>query len=148
MNAKYWTVSVLSGLALALSATEAAAATRHYYIAAEDVVWDFAPSNQNLMHCHNPAGCPIPDPWTNSHIFNKVRYIEYADASFTAKKPQPVWLGVLGPIIRAEEGDTVMVTFCNRTTSGDPAEGGPRRLGMHPHGFRYTKDNEGAHYRA
>ena len=147
MNRTKWTACLLSGIALALFATGAAGATRHYYVAAEDVVWDFAPSNQNLMHCHNPAGCPIPDPWTDSHIFNKVRYIEYTDASFTAKKPQPVWLGVLGPIIRAEEGDTVMVHFCNKTTSEDPVAGGPRMLGMHPHGFRYTKNNEGAHYR-
>ncbi|MBI4985630.1 MAG: multicopper oxidase domain-containing protein [Rhodocyclales bacterium] len=133
-------------VALALVANAGIAATRHYYIAAEDVIWDFAPSNRNLMHCHDPGGCPIPDPWTASHVFNKVRYIEYSDASFIARTPQPPWLGVLGPIIRAEEGDTVIVRFCNKTTSPDPATGEGRKLGMHPHGFRYTKDNEGAHY--
>jgi len=142
-----WTMILCAVSAMLLYGNAGFAATRHYYIAAEDVVWDYAPTGQNLMHCHDPAGCPIPDPWTNSHTFNKVRYIEYTTAGMTVKKPQPVWLGVLGPIIRAEEGDTAMVHFCNRTTTLDPVSGGPRMLGMHPHGFRYTKDNEGAHYR-
>lgn len=119
--------------AFLFAAEDAAATTRTYFIAAEDVVWDFAPSNQDLMQ-----GGPIPEPWTNSHVFNKVRYIEYTDGTFTTKKPQPVWLGVLGPIIRAEVGDTVVVNFRNNATGGS--------FGMHPHGLRYTKDNEGAHY--
>jgi len=109
--------------------------TRHYYIQAEDVIWDFAPSNQNLVH-----GGAIPEPWTNSHVFPMVRYIQYTDASFSAPKPQPSWLGILGPIIRAEVGDEVVVLFRNRAFKA----GG--NYGMHPHGFRYTKDNEGAHY--
>jgi FtsP/CotA-like multicopper oxidase with cupredoxin domain len=45
---------------------------------------------------------------------------------------------VLGPIIRAEVGDTVIVHFRNRAPSGS--------YGMHPHGFHYDKDSEGAHY--
>jgi manganese oxidase len=109
--------------------------TRHYYIQAEDVIWDFAPSNQNLVH-----GGAIPEPWTNSHVFPMVRYIQYTDASFSTPKHQPSWLGVLGPIIRAEVGDEVVVLFRNRAFKA----GG--NYGMHPHGFRYTKDNEGAHY--
>jgi manganese oxidase len=130
----------MAGIALlvGMMCSAAAATTRHYYVAAEDVEWDFAPSNQNLMHCHDPEGCPIPDPWTDSHIFNKTRYIEYTDPTFTERKPTPEWLGVLGPTIRAEEGDTVMVHFCNHSIKGS--------FGMHPHGFRYDKDNEGAHY--
>lgn len=115
----------------------APAATRDYYVAAEDVVWDYAPSGQNLVHCM-AAPCPIPAPWDDSHVFHKVRYVEYTNASFSTPKPQPVWLGVLGPVIRAEVGDTVIVHFCNRAASGG--------YGMHPHGFRYTKDNEGAFY--
>ena len=41
MNRTKWTACLLSGIALALFATGAAGATRHYYVAAEDVVWDF-----------------------------------------------------------------------------------------------------------
>src|ERR1041384_5371566 len=110
----------------------AMAKTRHYYLAAEDVVWDFAPTGQNLVH-----GGPIPDPWAGNTRWNKTRYIEYTDDTFRTRKPQPEWLGVLGPIIRAEVGDTVMVHFLNRASG---------HYGIHPHGFRYTKDNEGAHY--
>lgn len=125
-------------LQLALSASvflpkHSAAAIRTYYIAAKDVVWDFAPTNQDLVH-----GGSIPAPWTDSHVFQKVRYLEYTDGNFSIPKPQPTWLGVLGPIIRAEVGDTVVVQFCNKASSGF--------YGMHPHGLRYSKDNEGAHY--
>ena len=109
--------------------------TRHYYIQAEDVVWDFAPSNRDLVH-----GGEIPEPWTRSHVFPKVRYIGYTDATFSTPKRHSEWLGVLGPIIRAEVGDTVVVHFRNRAFKA----GGS--YGVHPHGFRYTKDNEGAHY--
>ena len=139
MRDKKLILAVIGGTALMLGALHdaTAAKTRYYYVAAEDVVWDFAPSNQNLMHCHDPAGCPVPDPWTDSHIFNKTRYIEYTNASFTEKKAQPEWLGVLGPIIRAEEGDTVKVHFCNHTATGGS-------FGMHPHGFRYDKDSSPA----
>jgi manganese oxidase len=109
--------------------------TRHYYVQAEDVVWDFAPTDENLVH-----GGEIPKPWTKSHVFSKVRYIEYTDGSFSTPKAQPQWLGILGPIIRAEVGDTVIVHFRNAAFKA----GG--KYGIHPHGFRYTKDNEGAHY--
>src|SRR5207244_1817551 len=128
-------VLTLPGL---LGAISASAATRHDYIAAEDGVWNFAPSGSNLVHCHPTAPCEIPMPWTKSHIFPVTRYIQYTDAAFHTAVPQPEWLGILGPIIRAEVGDTVKIHFCNHATSGD--------YGMHPHGFRYTKDHEGAHY--
>lgn len=116
------------------------AQTRQYYIAAEDGMWDFAPAGKNLVHCH-PGGapCDIPEPWTNSHSFPMTRFIAYQDADFKDLAPHPKWLGILGPIIRAEVGDTIKVHFCNRTQ-------GISSYSMHPHGFRYTKDNEGAHY--
>lgn len=109
-----------------------AATIRQYYIAAEDVSWDYAPSGRNLMH-----GGTIPAPWRQQTRWNKTRYIEYTDDTFAVRKPQPEWLGILGPIIRAEVGDTVEVHFLNR--SQQPHS-------MHPHGLRYDKDNEGAHY--
>jgi len=104
---------------------------RQYFIAAEDVVWDYAPLGRNRMH-----GTPIPDEWSDSRRPKK-RYIEYTDATFTQLKPQPEWLGILGPIIRAEVGDVVEVEFLNRAR-------GPHSI--HVHGLRYDKQNEGAHY--
>jgi manganese oxidase len=135
----YFQHLLLLPLCLGAMASVAGAATREYFIAAREVVWDYAPTNQNLIHCHDtPAPCPIPSPWTKSHVFPKVRYLEYTDSSFQTPHPQPTWLGVLGPIIRAEVGDTVLVHFCNQAASG--------AYGMHPHGLRYAKDHEGAHY--
>jgi manganese oxidase len=108
------------------------AATRHYYIAAEDVMWDYAPSGRNLLN-----GGAIPQPWSVKLQWPKTRFIEYTDDTFTVKKPQPEWLGILGPIIRAEVGDEIVVDFLNR---------GHKAHDLHPHGLRYDKNNEGALY--
>jgi hypothetical protein len=108
------------------------AATRHYFIAAEDVTWNFAPSGVDLI-----AGAPIPDPWVVKTQWPKTRYIEYTDATFKTKKPQPEWLGILGPMIRAEVGDSIVVDFLNRSKV-------PHSI--HVHGLRYDKANEGAYY--
>lgn len=109
-----------------------AAKGRHYYIAAEDVVWDYAPGARDLVH-----GIALPAPWREQTRWNKTRYIEYTDATFSVRKAQPEWLGILGPIIRAEVGDTIFVHFLNRSQL-------PHSI--HPHGVRYDKDNEGAAY--
>src|ERR1700678_79587 len=115
-----------------LSVLPCAAATRQYYIAAEDVTWDYAPSGRDLLD-----GRPVPSPWGRSTKWQKTRYVEYADATFSVRKPQPEWLGILGPVIRAEVGDSIVVTFLNRSQT-------PHSI--HPHGLRYDKANEGAFY--
>ena len=124
--------SVFALLASIFATGTAFAATRTYYIAAENVTWDFAPSGQDLIH-----GGPVPMPWTGNTIYSKVRYVEYTNSSFTVKKPQPAWLGILGPIIRAVVGDTIVVNFRNNASD---------YYSMHPHGVRYTKDNEGSYH--
>ncbi len=116
---------------LGVAVTICSATTRHYYIAAEDVTWDYAPSKRDLIHAQ-----PLPPPWAQTE-YAKTRYIEYTDSTFTTRKPQPQWLGILGPIIRAEVGDEVIVEFLNRSRL-------PRDI--HPHGLRYDKTNEGALY--
>jgi hypothetical protein len=79
--------------------------TRTYYIAAEDVAWDYAHEGKD------PYGADIPKPWGPQTRYQKMRYIEYTDDTFTTKKPQPPWLGILGPIIRGVEGDTIEVVL-------------------------------------
>jgi FtsP/CotA-like multicopper oxidase with cupredoxin domain len=127
---------ILSALTLMIVAASGpfcfAAKDRHYYIAAEDVVWDYAPGGYDVMH-----GKVIPVPWRAQTRWNKTRYIEYTDDTFSVRKPQPEWLGILGPIIRAEVGDTIFVHFLNRSRWPHS---------MHPHGLRYDKDSEGGHY--
>ncbi len=107
--------------------------TRQYFVAAEEVEWDYAPLATDPLEQK-----PIPIPWGSQTKYQKIRYIEYTDDTFLVKKEQPQWLGILGPIIRAVEGDTIEVTFLNRTKSN--------HLSMHPHGVLYDKDNEGAMY--
>src|SRR5215475_7437711 len=105
---------------------------REYFIAAEIVDWDYAPSGLELMH-----GAEIPYPWGLYRRWTKTRYVEYTDGAFSHRKPQPEWLGILGPIIRAEVGDTVVVHFRNLTSAYHS---------IHVHGLRYDKQNEGAIY--
>ena len=117
---------------LLLSASTCFAATRHYYIAAEDVTWNYAPSGMNLFRA-----TPL-NQQTRLHLeWPKTRFIEYTDDTFNTRKPQPDWLGILGPVIRAEVGDEVVVDFLNRTRFAHD---------MHPHGLRYDKNNEGSFY--
>lgn len=105
---------------------------RSYYIAAEDTEWDYAPSGRDLIE-----GGALPSPWSIKTHWPKTHYVEYTDASFSQRKPQPPWLGILGPVIRAEVGDTITVHFLNRSKLPHS---------MHPHGLRYDKDSKGAYY--
>lgn len=67
--------------------------------------------------------------------YKKVVYREYTSAEFTKRKTRTAaerHLGVLGPILHAEIGDTIEVTFKNNAF---------RKFSMHPHGlfYRYVK---------
>src|SRR5262245_31104524 len=105
-------IFVLSSAACALakSKRQQASHIREYYIAAEPVEWDYAPSGLELMH-----GEDVPYPWGLHRHWTKTRYTAYTDRSFSQRKEQPEWLGILGPVIRAEVGDTVVVHFRNLT---------------------------------
>jgi hephaestin len=73
-------------------------------------------------------------------VYKKALYREYTDETFTALKPVPeAWqhLGALGPLVRAEVGDTIVLIFKNNTQFG---------FSVHPHGVFYDKDSEGASY--
>uniref|UniRef100_A0A8B9CZD4 ferroxidase n=1 Tax=Anser brachyrhynchus TaxID=132585 RepID=A0A8B9CZD4_9AVES len=70
----------------------------------------------------------------------KVRYVEYTDATFSKRKIQPKnmkHLGILGPVIKAEVGDTVLVTFANKAK---------RSYSIMAHGVSFSKLSEGAPY--
>jgi hephaestin len=118
--------------------------TRTYYIAAEDVVWDYAPSGNNRISGKPFEGFELfvaaASPLTLGRTYRKTVFREYTDASFTSVKPRPPdWehLGLLGPLIRAEVGDTIYVVFKNNAKH-------PHSL--HPHGVSYDKASEGAQY--
>jgi hypothetical protein len=112
---------------------------RVYYIAAEEVEWNYVPTGINqitgssfgstenvfLQNDTNRIG--------NKNI--KAVYIEYTDETFATQKPkESADLGILGPIIRAEVGDKIKVVFKNKATFP---------FSVHPHGVVYDALNEG-----
>lgn len=121
-----------------------AAHTHVYYIAADEVTWSYTPSGTNQIH-NRPFDAierPFVDAGAHSvgNIVLKAQYREYTDSTFKTLKPRsPAWehLGLLGPLLRAEVGDTIRVVFRNNTQFP---------VSMHPHGVTYTKDSEGAAY--
>jgi manganese oxidase len=108
----------------------AQAAVREYFIAAEKVEWNYAPSGKNLMYPQRGLGV-----WGKQLRYMKYRYVQYTDANFTEKVPHPEWLGILGTQLEVVEGDTLKVHFLNRAD---------KPLSIHPHGLHYDKANESA----
>lgn len=137
--------TVLSVLAVllpsALPASSAADTTRTYYVAAEEVLWDYAPAGGDVT-----MGRPFdsadslfvaPGPARIGSEYRKAVYREYIDSTFETPKPVPrEWIhkGILGPVLRAEVGDTIRVVFRNNAS---------RPYTIHPHGVFYDKASEG-----
>ncbi|MDE0685291.1 MAG: multicopper oxidase domain-containing protein, partial [Candidatus Poribacteria bacterium] len=120
----------LIGVILCLSIVSAEAATREYWIAAEKVEWNYAPSGQNLIRPEMGL-----DVWGKALVYEKYRYFQYTDNTYTTQVEQPIWMGILGPQLHAVEGDSVKVHFLNRAD---------KPLSIHVHGLQYDEDNEGA----
>ncbi len=117
---------------------------RHYYIAIDEVEWDYAPFGYNLI-----TGEPFGDaenvfvgsgPDRIGSVYLKALYREYTDGTFTTLNPRsPEWehLGTLGPLVRAEVGDTIIIHARNNARFP---------FSFHPHGVFYEKASEGAPY--
>jgi FtsP/CotA-like multicopper oxidase with cupredoxin domain len=118
--------------------------TRTYFIAADEVEWNYTPAGRNVSRLPLVEGEGVAQATrvnANGVIYEKAVYREYTDATFSTLKPRPAeWqhLGLLGPLIRAEVGDTIRVTFKNNTRI--------RWTSLHPHGLAYDKASEGALY--
>jgi len=118
--------------------------TRTYYVAVDEIPWDYAPSGINQV-TGRPFG-PLENlimangPDRIGRVYIKAVYREYTDSTFgTLKKRSAAFehLGILGPILRAQVGDTIRVVFRNN---------GHYPYSMHPHGVFYSKASEGADY--
>ncbi|HWO29717.1 MAG TPA: multicopper oxidase domain-containing protein, partial [Candidatus Acidoferrum sp.] len=116
---------------------------RVYFVAADEVLWDYAASGQN-----DAMGRPFddfenvymrPSAHRIGRVYKKAIYREYTDAKFRelADRPTEEYAGILGPILRGEVGDTIKVVFKNNAS---------RPYSMHSHGLLYAKDSEGAAY--
>ncbi|XP_052768158.1 ferroxidase HEPHL1-like [Mya arenaria] len=102
--------------------------------------WDYAPMRRNLVG---------PDTFTSRRlienrddqigsVYRKVIFREYTDDTFTQQIPVPAWMGIVGPIVKGEEGDSIRILFKNMANK--------QSFAMHPHGFFYNKQGEGALY--
>ena len=139
-----WAGVWMQGARAVAAPAEHAGKTRVYYVAADEVEWDYAPSGRD-----EAMGMPfdaIARQFTESgphrigRVYKKAIYREYTDATFTKLKPrtpEDAYLGLVGPILYAEVGDTIKVVFRNHAS---------HPFGMHPHGVQYAKDSEGADY--
>ncbi|XP_025026707.1 hephaestin-like protein 1, partial [Python bivittatus] len=120
---------------------------RKYFIAAERILWDYGPGGINAF-----TGQPLNATDSDSAPYFtqgedriggrywKVHYVAYTDGSFSRRKKQPeaeAHLGILGPVIKAEVGDTILVTFLNR---------GDKNHSIMPHGVAFNKSSEGISY--
>jgi FtsP/CotA-like multicopper oxidase with cupredoxin domain len=124
--------------------TRSGSKVRTYYVAADEVEWDYAPGGVNKMMGMKFDGYSKVfverGPHRIGSMYRKALYREYTDETFAHLKPRPAeWesSGILGPILRAEVGDTIRVVFKNNAT---------HPYSMHPHGVFYKKDSEGALY--
>jgi FtsP/CotA-like multicopper oxidase with cupredoxin domain len=124
------------------SASKKAPGTTHtYYVAADEVEWNYAPAEMDHM-----TGKPYDqrarlfienDAGHIGRIFKKAVYREYTDASFTTPKSrEPKWehLGIVGPVLRGEAGDVLKIVFKNNAHFP---------FSMHPHGVLYDQGSDG-----
>lgn len=134
---------VKSGLALAQGAP-GGGKVRTYYVAADEIEWDYCPTGINQF-----TGKPFEGyakvfvengPHRIGKVYRKAVYREYTDDTFTRLKtrsPEDAYMGIQGPALRAEVGDTLRVVFKNNASMP---------YSMHPHGVFYDKDSEGSPY--
>ncbi len=118
--------------------------TRTYYIAAEEIEWDYTPEGKDMMMSadFDPYERIFTAPAADriGSKYRKAVFREYTDDTFRTLKPRPpelAHMGLLGPVIRAEVGDTIKVVFRNNASFA---------FSLHPHGVAYSRDSEGAMY--
>ncbi|KAI7720420.1 Cupredoxin [Hortaea werneckii] len=95
---------------------------RKYYVAAEEVEWNYAPTGwDNWLGVPLSASPRAQMSGTTAH-----------------ESLQPPWQGTLGPTLRSEVGDLVEIMFVNRLSQNYAS--------MHSMGLSYTKYDEGSAY--
>ncbi|XP_061484804.1 ferroxidase HEPHL1 isoform X2 [Rhineura floridana] len=120
---------------------------RRYFIAAERILWDYGPGGIDKFtgQALNATGSDSAPFFTQGDDriggrYWKAHYVSYTDGTFTQRKKQPVddtHLGILGPVIKAEVEDTILVTFANKAD---------KNYSIMPHGVAFDKSSEGAPY--
>uniref|UniRef100_A0A803TGS6 Coagulation factor V n=1 Tax=Anolis carolinensis TaxID=28377 RepID=A0A803TGS6_ANOCA len=101
---------------------------RQYYIAAEEVFWDYATRKSTVRSGQSRT------------VYKKVIFRSYQDNTFRIPRVEGEYdehLGILGPVIRAEVDDVIKVQFKNLAS---------RPYSLHAHGLYYEKSSEGRSY--
>uniref|UniRef100_A0A8C5IL58 ferroxidase n=1 Tax=Junco hyemalis TaxID=40217 RepID=A0A8C5IL58_JUNHY len=98
-----------------------------YYIAAEEVDWDYAPVKPASLD-RNMANLYLePGPQRVGSMYKKVVFVEYEDATFRKRKVSNQQdKGILGPVIKGEVGDQLKIVFRNLAS---------RPYNIYPHGL-------------
>ena len=102
------------------AANATAGKTRTYYVAADEVQWDYAPSGRDeaMGMDFDEIGRAFTEsgPHRIGRVYKKAVYHEYTDGTFSTLKkrgPDEAYLGILGPIVRGAVGDTIKIVFKN-----------------------------------
>uniref|UniRef100_A0A8C5LQ04 ferroxidase n=1 Tax=Leptobrachium leishanense TaxID=445787 RepID=A0A8C5LQ04_9ANUR len=117
--------------------------TRTYYIGIVEEEWDYAPSGRNLITGRDIADDSDASVFLGNgtdkigRVYKKAIYKQFTNLDYNKEIIKPAWLGFLGPIIKAEVEDTIIVRLKNMAS---------RAYTLHPHGVFYDKDSEGALY--
>uniref|UniRef100_H3BA63 Hephaestin n=1 Tax=Latimeria chalumnae TaxID=7897 RepID=H3BA63_LATCH len=118
-------------------------ATRLYYIGIRELQWDYAPTGRNVISGQSITESQDASAFAQrgkdriGGVYKKALYKQYSDVTYATEVQQPDWLGYLGPVIRAEVGDTIILHLKNFAS---------RPYSLHPHGVFYDKSSEGALY--
>ena|SRR3990167_697291 len=93
------------------------AVVRKHYLAANELMWNYAPTNYNYFAPEEGLFDPAtfagvffasgPDRIGGTYL--KAKFQAYTDDTFTTMIPDDPALGLVGPTIWAEEGDTIEV---------------------------------------
>lgn len=123
-------VALLAGLAALALPAPAGAAVRQYWVAAVPKTWDVIPNGWDPMTGtrYSPA----------QRIFRTVVYRQYTRGwgrELQPSRPQ----GIVGPILHARVGDTLLVHFKNLDTAFH------RPHSMHFHGVHYRPSSDGSY---
>jgi hypothetical protein len=96
-------------------AQPAVAQVRTYYVAADEVLWNYVPSGTDLLTGKRVSiFAPTQLGWT----YHKLVYVQYTDGTFARverRAPGDAYLGNMGPVMHAVVGDTIVVHFRNHT---------------------------------
>uniref|UniRef100_A0A8C1HZ00 Coagulation factor V n=1 Tax=Cyprinus carpio carpio TaxID=630221 RepID=A0A8C1HZ00_CYPCA len=113
-----------------------------YYIAAEEVIWDYAPNMPENMDGDFRSKYLKQGPQRIGKKYKKAVFTQYKDGTFKERaedKQRKKELGILGPVIRAQIRDVIKIVFKNKAT---------RPYSIYPHGLTIDKAAEGANYPA